>query len=62
MSLMFGARYNAIQSISSAGKDFTIFIVSKLDNSKQAQLERLLYPAQKVRSETGLGAAAASSH
>jgi len=40
----------------------TIFIVSKLDNSKQAQLERSLYPAQKVRSETGLGAVVSSGH
>jgi len=39
-----------------------IYIVSKMDNSKQAQLERSLYPAQRVRSETGVGAAAASGH
>ena len=40
----------------------TIYIVSKLDNSKQAQIERSLYAAQKVRSETGLGAAVSSGH
>ena len=40
----------------------TIYLVSKMDNSKQAQLERLLYPAQKVRSETGLGAVTSSGH
>ncbi|MBI4740353.1 MAG: cation acetate symporter [Betaproteobacteria bacterium] len=40
----------------------TIYLVSKMDNSKQAQLERSLYPAQKVRSETGFGAASASGH
>ena len=40
----------------------TIYLVSKFDNSKQAQLERSLYPAQKVRSETGLGAVTASGH
>ena len=40
----------------------TIYLVSKMDNSKQAQLERSLYPAQKVRSETGLGAVVASGH
>jgi cation/acetate symporter len=40
----------------------TIYVVSKLDNSKQAQLERSLYPAQKVRSETGLGAVVSSGH
>ncbi|HMW17513.1 MAG TPA: cation acetate symporter [Accumulibacter sp.] len=39
-----------------------IYLVSKMDNSRQAQLERSLYPAQKVRSETGIGAAAASGH
>jgi cation/acetate symporter len=33
-----------------------------MDNSKQAQLERSLYPAQKVRSETGFGASGASGH
>jgi cation/acetate symporter len=40
----------------------TIYLVSKMDNSKQAQLERSLYPAQKVRSETGFGASGASGH
>ena len=40
----------------------TIYVVSKFDNSKQAQLERSLFPAQKVRSETGLGAATSAAH
>ena len=40
----------------------TIYLVSKFDNSRQAQLERSLFPAQKVRSETGLGAATSSGH
>jgi cation/acetate symporter len=40
----------------------TIYIVSILDNSKQAQLERSLYPAQRVRSETGMGSSSASGH
>ncbi|WP_413923474.1 hypothetical protein [Candidatus Accumulibacter phosphatis] len=39
-----------------------IYIVSKMDNSRQAQIERSLYPAQKVRSETGIGAPTASAH
>ena len=39
-----------------------IYLVSKMDNSAQAKLERSLYPAQKVRSETGVGAATASGH
>ncbi len=40
----------------------TIYLVSKFDRSAQAMLERSLYPAQKVRSETGLGAASAAAH
>ena len=40
----------------------TIYLVSKFDNSDQAQLERSLFPAQKVRSETGLGASTSSGH
>lgn len=40
----------------------TIYLASKFDNSKQAQLERSLFPAQKVRSETGLGAVSSSGH
>ncbi|MBK7424269.1 MAG: cation acetate symporter [Propionivibrio sp.] len=40
----------------------TIYLVSKMDNSKQAQLERSLYPAQKIRSETGLGSSSSSGH
>ena len=59
-SALFPYASPALFSMSAAF--LTIFIVSKLDNSKQAQLERLLYPAQKVRSETGLGAVAASGH
>nr|WP_313951341.1 cation acetate symporter [Accumulibacter sp.] len=39
-----------------------IYLVSRMDNSEQAQRERALYPAQKVRSETGMGAAGASGH
>jgi cation/acetate symporter len=39
----------------------TIYLVSKMDNSKQAQLERSLFPAQKVRSETGFGAVTSGS-
>ena len=40
----------------------TIYIVSKMDNSDQAKLERSLYPAQKIRSETGLGSSSSSGH
>jgi cation/acetate symporter len=41
---------------------FFIWLVSILDNSKQAQTERALYPAQRVRCETGIGAEGAVSH
>ncbi len=41
---------------------FTIWLVSILDNSEQAKKERALFPDQLIRSETGLGAASASSH
>lgn len=40
----------------------TIWIVSKLDRSASAQAERAAYPAQLVRSETGIGAEGASAH
>ena len=40
----------------------TIWIVSKLDGSARAQQDRDGYPAQFVRSETGIGAAEASAH
>ncbi|MFO0121057.1 MAG: sodium:solute symporter family transporter, partial [Inhella sp.] len=39
-----------------------IWLVSVLDRSAQAAKERSAFPAQQVRSETGLGAAGASGH
>jgi cation/acetate symporter len=39
-----------------------IWLFSMLDRSAQAAKERGLFPAQQVRSETGLGAAGASGH
>ncbi len=39
-----------------------IWLFSILDNSEQAKKERALFPDQQVRSETGVGAAAASGH
>ena len=59
-SALFPYSSPALFSMSAAF--LTIYLVSKMDNSKQAQLERSLYPAQKVRSETGLGAAVSSGH
>ena len=41
---------------------FTIWLVSILDNSAQAKKERADYLDQQIRSETGVGAAAASAH
>ena len=39
-----------------------IWLFSVLDRSAQAARERAAFPAQRVRSETGLGAATASGH
>ena len=39
-----------------------IWLVSILDNSQRAKLDRAGFPAQEVRSETGIGAAEASAH
>ncbi|WP_026687924.1 cation acetate symporter [Azovibrio restrictus] len=41
---------------------FGIWLFSITDRSAQAAQERAAFPAQQIRSETGLGAAAASSH
>jgi len=54
--------YNSAALFSMMAAFFTIWLVSKLDNSAQAQKERALYPDQQTRSETGVGAAAASAH
>ena len=59
-SALFPYASPALFSMSAAF--ITIYLVSKMDNSRQAQLERSLYPAQRVRSETGLGASSASGH
>jgi len=39
-----------------------IWLFSLLDKSPRAQEDRAGFPAQQVRSETGIGAAAASAH
>ena len=54
--------YNSAAIFSMSAAFFTIWLVSILDNSAQAQKERALFPAQKLRSETSLGAAGASGH
>ncbi|MBB5222857.1 cation/acetate symporter [Amaricoccus macauensis] len=40
----------------------TIWIVSKMDNSARAKVDRAGFLAQQVRSETGIGASEASAH
>ena len=40
----------------------TIYIVSKLDNSRRAQARAGAFDAQFVRSETGIGASGAHAH
>ena len=54
--------YNSAAIFSMTAAFFTIWLVSILDNSAQAQKERALYPSQQLRSETGLGASGASGH
>ncbi len=54
--------YNSPAIFSMTAAFFTIWLVSILDNSEQAKKERAAYPAQQLRSETGLGASAASAH
>ncbi|MDB5672281.1 MAG: actP [Alphaproteobacteria bacterium] len=39
-----------------------IFVVSKLDRSDRAAVDRSLYLAQRVRAETGIGASGGASH
>lgn len=39
-----------------------IWLFSKMDNSARARIDRVGYLAQQVRSETGIGASAASDH
>ena len=39
-----------------------IWLFSILDRSERARIDRAGYLAQKVRSETGIGAAQASAH
>lgn len=53
---------NSAAIISIPAAFIVIWLVSLMDRSAQAAKERAAYPAQEVRSETGIGAAAASSH
>jgi len=59
-SAMFPYASPAIFSMTAAF--LVIWIVSLLDKSAQAAKERALFPAQLVRSETGVGSSSASGH
>ncbi|MBL8486715.1 MAG: cation acetate symporter [Rhodocyclaceae bacterium] len=54
--------YSSAALFSMTAAFVTIWLVSILDNSEQAQKERAMYRDQHIRSETGVGAAAASAH
>jgi len=54
--------YNSPAIFSMTAAFVTIWLVSILDNSVQAKKERALFPAQQLRSETGVGATTASAH
>ena len=54
--------YSSAAIFSMPAAFFTIWLVSLLDNSEQANKERALYADQHTRSETGVGAATASGH
>ena len=41
---------------------FVTWLMSVTDKSARAEIDRAGFPAQQIRSETGLGASQASSH
>ncbi|MBI5790916.1 MAG: cation acetate symporter [Rhodocyclales bacterium] len=59
-SAMFPYASPAIFSMTAAF--VVIYLVSKMDNSAQAAKERALFPAQLIRSETGVGASVSGGH
>jgi cation/acetate symporter len=59
-SALFPYASSAIFSMTAAFA--VIWIVSLLDKSAQAAKERALFPAQLIRSETGVGSSSASGH
>ncbi|MCX7898199.1 MAG: cation acetate symporter [Rhodocyclaceae bacterium] len=54
--------YSSAALFSMSAAFLTIWLVSKLDKSPQAQKERALFEDQRIRSETGVGAATALAH
>ena len=55
-------RFKTTAPLVAVGLFLVIYLVSKMDNSAQAKKERALFPAQLIRSETGVGASGASGH
>ncbi len=54
--------YNSAAIFSIPAAFITIWLVSLLDRSRRGDQDRAGFPAQQVRSETGIGAAGASGH
>ena len=54
--------YNSAAIFSIPAAFITIWLVSLLDRSARGNEDRAGFPAQQVRSETGIGAAGASGH
>jgi cation/acetate symporter len=54
--------YNSAAIFSIPAAFITIWLVSLMDRGPRAVIDRAGYPAQQVRSETGIGASGASGH
>ena len=54
--------YDSAAIFSMPAAFITIWLVSLMDRSKRAAVDRAGYPAQEVRSETGIGSSSASGH
>jgi len=54
--------YNSAAIFSIPAAFITIWLVSLLDKSDRAAIDRAAYPAQEIRSETGIGAETSGSH
>jgi cation/acetate symporter len=54
--------YNSAAIFSIPAAFITIWLVSLMDRSARGDADRAGYPAQEVRSETGIGASGASGH
>ena len=54
--------YNSAAIFSIPAAFITIWLVSLMDRGERAAIDRAGYPAQEVRSETGIGSSSASGH